>query len=101
MKKLMIAAAIVCAAAVSQGASILWGGDIAESDGQSAVGAGSVAYLIRGATAAEAAVAVITVDGTDWSAWTTDTGAKMKAQIADLETLLEAYRQGLIPEMGE
>lgn len=31
----------------------------------------------------------------------TDTGAKMKAQIADLETLLEAYRQGLIPEMGE
>lgn len=31
----------------------------------------------------------------------TDTGAELKAQIADLEMLLEAYRQGLIPETGE
>ena len=78
MKKLMIAAAIVCAAAVSHAASIQWGGDIAaSSDGEDAVGAGSVAYLIRGATAAEAAVATIYVDGTEWSAWTTDTGAKI------------------------
>ncbi|WP_165053241.1 MULTISPECIES: fructose-1,6-bisphosphatase [unclassified Adlercreutzia] len=30
----------------------------------------------------------------------TDTGAKLKAQIADLERLLEAYRRGLIPERG-
>ena len=28
----------------------------------------------------------------------TDTGAKLKEQIADLEMLLEAYRQGIIPE---
>ena len=28
----------------------------------------------------------------------TDTGTKLKAQIADLESLLEAYRKGLIPE---
>jgi fructose-1,6-bisphosphatase-3 len=28
----------------------------------------------------------------------TDTGAKLKEQIADLEALLEAYRKGLIPE---
>jgi len=28
----------------------------------------------------------------------TDTGAELKAQIADLERLLEAYRRGLIPE---
>ena len=77
MKKLMIAAAIVCAAAVSQAASIKWGGDIAQSDGTNPVGAGSVAYLVRGATTAAAAVSTITVDGTDWSAWTTDTGAKI------------------------
>jgi len=75
MKKLMIAAAIVCAAAISQAASIKWGGDIAQADGNTAVGAGSVAYLVRGATTAAAAVSVIKVDGTDWSAWTTDTGA--------------------------
>ena len=77
MKKLMIAAAIVCAAAVSQAASIKWGGDIAQADGQTAVGAGSVAYLVRGATAADAAVSVITAVGDDWSSWTTDTGAKI------------------------
>ena len=77
MKKLMIAAAIVCAAAVSQAAAIKWGGDIAQSDGANTVSVGSVAYLVRGATAAEAAVATITVAGADWSAWTTDTGAKI------------------------
>ncbi len=77
MKKLMIAAAIVCVAAVSQAATIKWGGDIAQSDGTNPVGTGSVAYLIRGATAADAAIATITVDGTDWSAWTTDTGASI------------------------
>ena len=77
MKKLMIAAAIVCAAAMTQAASIKWGGDIAQSDGATAVGAGSVAYLIRADSAAHAAVSVITAAGTDWSAWTTDTGAKI------------------------
>ena len=79
MKKLMIAAAIVCAVAVSQAASIKWGGDIAQADGTNPVGTGSVAYLIRGASTAAAAVTTITVDGTDWSAWTTDTGAKIVA----------------------
>lgn len=77
MKKLMIAAAIVCATAISQAASIQWGGDIAQADGTNPVGTGSVAYLIRGASTAAAAVSVITVDGTDWSAWTTDTGASI------------------------
>jgi len=28
----------------------------------------------------------------------TDTGARLKEQIADLEKLLEAYRQGIIPQ---
>ena len=28
----------------------------------------------------------------------TDTGAELKARVADLERLLAAYRQGLIPE---
>ena len=77
MKKLMIAAAIVFAAALSQAASIKWGGDIAQADGTNPVGVGSVAYLIRGTTAAEAAVTAITAVGTDWSAWTTDTGASI------------------------
>ena len=77
MKKLMIAAAIFCAAAMSQAATIKWGGDIAQADGATAVGVGSVAYLVRGTTAAEAAVTAITAVGTDWSAWTTDTGAKI------------------------
>ena len=77
MKKLMIAAAIVCAAAVSQAATIKWGGDIAQADGTNPVGVGSVAYLVRGTTTAAAAVTTIMVDGTDWSAWTTDTGASI------------------------
>ena len=79
MKKLMIAAAIICAAVAAQAASIKWGGDIAQSDGVTAVGTGSVAYLIRGATEAAAGVTKITVDGTDWSKWTTDTGAAIIA----------------------
>ena len=77
MKKLMIVAAIVCAAAVSQAATIKWGGDIAQADGMNAVGVGSVAYLVRGSTTAAAAVSTIMVNGTDWSAWTTDTGASI------------------------
>ena len=77
MKKLMIVAAIVCAAAVSQAATIKWGGDIAQADGTNPVGVGSVAYLVRGSTTAAAAVSTIMVNGTDWSAWTTDTGASI------------------------
>jgi len=73
----MIVAAIVCAAAVSQAATIKWGGDIAQADGMNAVGVGSVAYLVRGSTTAAAAVSTIMVNGTDWSAWTTDTGASI------------------------
>ena len=92
MKKLMIVAAIVCAAAVSQAASIKWGGDIAQADGTNPVGAGSVAYLIRGATTAAAAVSTITVDGTDWSAWTTDTGATIvSAYTLDADDATSSY----------
>lgn len=79
MKKLMIVAAIICVAIASHAASIRWGGDIAQADGATAVGVGSVAYLIRGATEAAAGVSKITVDGTDWSKWTTDTGAAIVA----------------------
>ena len=31
----------------------------------------------------------------------TDTGTKLKAQVADLERLLETYRARLIPEVGK
>ena len=77
MKKLMITAAIVCAAAFANAASIAWGGDIAYPDTETPVAAGSVAYLIYGTTAEMVAVTEVTVAGSDWSSWTTDTGAKI------------------------
>ena len=77
MKKLMIVAAIVCAVAMSQAATIKWGGDIAQADGLTAVGTGSTAYLVRGSTEAAAAITKVIVAGTDWSTWTTDTGASI------------------------
>ena len=93
MKKLMIAAAIICAAVAAQAASIKWGGDIAQSDGVNAVGAGSVAYLIRSSTEAAAGVTKIMVDGTDWSKWTTDTGAAIVSSYAlSSSDALDNYR---------
>ena len=101
MKKLMIAAATVCAAVAAQAASIMWGGDIALQDGVNAVGVGSTAYLIRGASAAGAAVTKITVDGTDLSKWTTDTGAAVVSSY--VLTALDAesnYRFESLYEIG-
>ncbi len=73
MKKLMIAACAVAIAASAQAASIIWGGDIGlPPDGDDSVMTGSVAYLIKGSTAASVAITSIIVDGTDWKKWTTN-----------------------------
>ena len=72
MKKLMIAAAIVCAAALSQAASIDW--SVSQStwtlkDGSTKPALGTVVYLINGGTALDtiaAAVAAGTVEDQSW-----------------------------------
>ena len=46
MKKLVIAAAIVCAAAISQAASVYWGGAVATVDGTDTLPAGTQAALL-------------------------------------------------------
>jgi hypothetical protein len=51
MKKLMIAAAIVCAAAISQAATVLWGGAVATPDGGDTLPAGTQAALLYSSTA--------------------------------------------------
>lgn len=50
MKKLMIALAAVAVAAVSQAASINWGGAISLPDGMTEVAAGTSAYLVYSAS---------------------------------------------------
>jgi len=79
MKKLIVMLGVAALAATSQAAAIKWGGDICESDGATAYNAGSVAYLIHGTTEAAAAVTTVFVTGTDYTAWTTDTGASLVA----------------------
>ena len=72
MKKLMIAAAIVCAAALSQAASIDWSvaqGSWTLKDGSSKAAKGTIVYLINGGTALDtiaAAVAAGTVEDQSW-----------------------------------
>ena len=51
MKKLVIAAATVCAAAMSYGAAISWGGAIANTDASDTLPAGTQAWLVYSATA--------------------------------------------------
>jgi len=46
MKKLIVAAAIICVAAMSQAASVYWGGAIATPDGNDTLPAGTQAALI-------------------------------------------------------
>jgi len=67
MKKLIIAAAIVCAAAMSQAASVYWGGAVASPDGLSALPAGTQAALLFADSAFSGAATTLdswTVGGT-------------------------------------
>ena len=77
MKKLILALGVMLSAVSLQAALIKWGGDICQADGNTPYSAGSVAYLIQGSTAEKAAITKVFVSGTEWSAWTTDTGASI------------------------
>ena len=77
MKKLIVTIGGIAFAMSMSAATIRWGGDIALEDGVTALSAGTTAYLIRGATQAAAAVSTISIEGTNLSKWTTDTGASV------------------------
>ena len=64
MKKLIIAAAIVCAAAMSEAASVVWGGAVATPDGSDTLPAGTQAALIFSDSAFSGAATTLT----GWSA---------------------------------
>ena len=61
MKKLMIAAAIVCAAVVSQAAKVNWGGAWADDDSGATASAGMQFALVRSSSAITAPASI-----TDW-----------------------------------
>ena len=65
MKKLMIAAAAVCTAAVTQAASVYWGGAVATVDGNGYLPAGTQAALLYSSVA-------FTADATSLSSWAKD-----------------------------
>ena len=72
MKKLMIAAAIVCAAAFVQAASIDWGvpnNSILMSDGVSKPAKNTLVYLINGDTALDTVAAAVTAGTVTDQAW--------------------------------
>ena len=62
MKKLMVMAVAVAFAAVSQAASVAWGGAISAPDGETELAANTSAYLVWAASAITGAA---TFDGTD------------------------------------
>jgi len=74
MKKLMIAAAIVCAAIATQAASIQWGGDICEPDGLSSVQSGTTLYLLHADTMGSAVTQVLLNNSANWQDWTANGG---------------------------
>ena len=74
----MIAAAIVCAAAMSQAATVEWGSAIGAPDGDAT--AGQVAYLVyMGATQGDLAT-TLQISGTDMTKWTLDNGGQVVAK---------------------
>jgi hypothetical protein len=80
MKKLMIAAAIVCAAALSHGASVYWGGAIATPDCSDTLPAGTQAALLYSATAFTGAAS--TLDG-----WTVGSAADNGGSLVQIYSL--------------
>ena len=74
MKKLMIMAVAVTVAAVSQAASIMWGGAISQPDGATELAADTMAYLVYSSSAITGAASF---DGTDLKNGAGDTVASM------------------------
>ena len=83
MKKIMIVAAIVCAAALSHGATVLWGGAIATPDGNDTLPAGTQAALLYSATGFSGAAT--SLDG-----WSIGSTADNGGSVAQLYTLTGA-----------
>ncbi len=75
MKKLLVFLAVAASACAVNAASLAWGAGVAESDGQTAVSADQVAYLIWSETAFSGLASSF-----DSSAMTTDNGGKAVAQ---------------------
>ena len=105
MKKLMIAAAIVCAAALSHAASIDWSvaqGTWTLKDGSTKPASGTTVYLINGDTALEtiaAAVADGTVADQSWfygSANTSNTKGYIAKNTVDGKTKLTAGQESVL-----
>ena len=80
MKKLIVAAAIVCVAAVSQAASVVWGGAVATPDGNSPLPAGTQAALLFSDSAFSGAAT--TLDG-----WTVGSTADNGGSVVSLYTM--------------
>ena len=59
MKKLLIAAAIVCVAAFAQAAQVSWGGAIANTDASDTLPTGTQAWLVYSATAFSGAATTV------------------------------------------
>ena len=74
MKKLMIMAVAVTVAAVSQAASVAWGGAISQPDGETELAANTMAYLVYSSSAITGAASF---DGTNLKNGTGDTIASM------------------------
>ena len=80
MKKLMIAAAIVCAAALSHGATVAWGGAVATPDGTDTLAAGTQAALLYSATA-------FTGAATEVAGWTVGSAADNGGSLVQIYTM--------------
>ena len=74
MKKLLMFIAVAASACAVNAASLAWGAGVAESDGETAVSAGQVAYLVWSSSAFGGLVSTF-----DSSAMTTDKGGTVVA----------------------
>ena len=86
MKKLMIALAVVAVAAVTQAASVSWGGAIAHGDADTEMSAGSTAWLLWSSTAFEGAATKL-----DTSAGTADNGGSIVGTYSITASDIESY----------
>ena len=82
MKKLMIAAALVCSAAVTQAASVYWGGAVATPDGDGYLATGTQAALLYSSEA-------FTTAATSLSSWAKEATSDNGGSIVATYTLTE------------
>ena len=80
MKKLMIAAALVCSAAMTQAASVYWGGAVATVNGKDYLPTGTQAALLYSSVA-------FTADATSLTSWAKDATSDNGGSIVATYTL--------------